>query len=317
MPPVSAKLIQKPTSRCIFQAPRIAPNFSGSTEILGPLFKFEPNSQYLPKSKSASDNLYQGIDIAAIFTQISKKIEQFKLKLSKSNAKASIEHNIENIDEVKDALEKMQTPYDTKNIIMARIRALIAGTLKVNGDKKKLARNPFTSQILSDMSNEIQQASKQKRLIIVSGGAASGKNTYISSNHNNSGFLLADSDIVKTKIPGYEEFGAGFVHSTSASLTTAEVHAALEEGCDIIYPTTGIRAISDTISKARSCGYNSIQVVYCDAPKEIRAKRVIKRFEDTNRFVDPYYVLNERTSVDDIEQICLQNGINLEKITTK
>ncbi len=265
--------------------------------------------------KNTLSNLKEilNLNFENIVANIRKQVEIFKLSLiAKPKNKMTIQAGIDNIEELKYALGAMVTEFDTKDIILARLKSLVAGNLKISSSK--LGKDSTTLEILKRFSQEISSAGKNRQLVIVTGRAASGKSTYIKKiGYEQKQFLIADADVTKEQLPGYEEFGSSFVHTLSASLNRAKLSAALDNGCDIIYPTTGLRTIIEIIEKAKGLGYKSIKVVHFDTPIDVCAQRAVNRFKDYGRFVDPYYIKMQEQTMENIIGICKEMGVELEK----
>lgn len=199
------------------------------------------------------------------------------------------------MDGPKYELGKKLTPYDTPAVIKARKEAKnIQSTHLINTPERKALRQRIVNELYGNGAKR-----KNRRIDIVIGPPAAGKSSVLvdplAKKH---GSLIIDADLAKEKLPEFNGGkGAGAVHEESSEII--ENHGGVFEKAilnddNIVMPIVGkgiakIRGLRDRLSKL---GY-SLHLHLNDLSPEKAAQRAVKRFEEENRFVDPYYVLLE------------------------
>ena len=128
------------------------------------------------------------------------------------------------------------------------------------------------------------------RLDIVIGLPASGKSSAIvNSISTEYKSRLIDNDEAKKEIPEYNDgWGSGLVHSESQLIEMDMLKSALEKGDNIVYPKVGSDYIKmmKVVNAALDCGY-SVNVHYVELNRNKALGRMINRFIDEGRFLDP------------------------------
>ena len=268
--------------------------------------------QDVETSKTIANNISESKQLLTK-EECNKLIENYT-PIELPGSKFKIKDRITDADELMTALKQMSTPYDTKEIVTQRAKNLIAGRLVVGKGQsvRDIVKDPYLKQIIENAKTNIESANKGKQIFIITGKPASGKSTYIDINKLNkdNGFFLLDSDEIKKLLPGYSTYGANFSHQASATITRAEMEIAIQEGVNIVYPTTG-KAIN-VIESAINNGY-AVKVVYCDVPTHTCIGRALNRFLHgiDHRFVDPYYIQIDQNSQSSIQDICNQYGLEM------
>lgn len=184
------------------------------------------------------------------------------------------------------------TQFDTPEIITAREQAAkIPETIKIATPE----RDAFREQLATDFyGNGAEQ--KNHRADIVLGAPSSGKSTALAEPlAKEHGALIIDSDQVKKSLPEFQNgVGSGSVHKESALISDVKVLSkALENGDNIVLPRLGknTETMQKLVIQLNNAGYD-VHLHYMDLPSAEAAKRVVTRFNETGRFVDPDYVLN-------------------------
>jgi predicted ABC-type ATPase len=142
-------------------------------------------------------------------------------------------------------------------------------------------------------------AKKGKVLHLVIGPPGSGKSSVIVNPlRDKYGAMVIDSDFIKPQIRGYEGgLGGNAVHSASAQIASQLLVKAMENGDNIIHPTTGYceQYILELIKKASEKGYK-VGLHLVDLSAREAAKRVLKRAEveigGVRQIVNLEYTLN-------------------------
>ncbi len=202
----------------------------------------------------------------------------------------------DNVMAIHGILRKRLTSVDTPDVIEARYIDAKKGSLDPNtltADEKSFARRPF----LEKMANTPQE----KKLVIVTGRGGSGKSTIVEKLLKlDKDHLLLDSDEIKKLLPGYNNGqGANYVHEASTALNNDLFNLALENGTNIVMPTTGYPDyLNKLIQQAHAKGYN-IEIIHSDIKMETSMSRAVERYVkgelqadgiNTHRFVDPAYI---------------------------
>lgn len=228
------------------------------------------------------------------------------------DSKFKIKEQITTPIELLQKLETLKTSFDTEEIIRQRARNLVAGKLEIQGNKKMygLKNHPTIGKILENATDEINHAKREKKLLIITGNSASGKSTYCKENGltKENGYFLVDSDEIKKLLPYYDELGNNFTHDVSSLIACAELSLAIEEGTNIVFPTTGVGKIA--LEMALKKGY-SIEFIHCNLPVDKCIERSMNRFKKEKRFVDPNYIIENAGSLEKIKNITKEHNIRL------
>lgn len=142
-------------------------------------------------------------------------------------------------------------------------------------------------------------AKKGKVLHLVIGPPGSGKSSVVVNPlRDKYGAMVIDSDFIKPQIQGYNNgLGGNAVHAPSAEIASQLLVKAMENGDNIIHPTTGYceQYILELIKAASKKGYK-VGLHLVDLPSRIAAKRVLKRAEaeidGVRQIVNLHYTLN-------------------------
>ena len=132
---------------------------------------------------------------------------------------------------------------------------------------------------------------KESRLDIVIGLPGSGKSSAIvntiSAEFNSK---VIDNDEAKKRIPQYNDgWGAGVVHKESQMISDAAFRVAIARHENIVLPKVGSdvnKLLKTYIEPAKEAGYH-VNVHYVDLAREKALGRMINRFIEEGRFLDP------------------------------
>lgn len=182
------------------------------------------------------------------------------------------------------------TKYDTPKIIENRLRCLEA--TPYNETDGEYINN--IDRILNTELQKLEKAPKGRKIIIVSGIPACGKSEFIKHNYKPDEYYLADVDIIKSLFPAYEKGSKALnnLHKLSQRILHYKIlPAVIMQGKNAIVPTTGLNDYVEQIATpAKSYGY-SVEQIHIIRDKFEAIKSAIERFEDTGRFVDPFFIL--------------------------
>ena len=136
-----------------------------------------------------------------------------------------------------------------------------------------------------------QDIAHESRLDIVVGLPASGKSSAIvDAISDECHARIRDNDDVKRLIPEFNEgWGAGVVHEESAMINDAAFKMAIKNHDNIVLPKVGSNAdklIKGYIAQAKEEGYK-VNVHFVDLDRNKALGRMLKRFIDRGRFLDP------------------------------
>ena len=153
--------------------------------------------------------------------------------------------------------------------------------------------NQFGSAVI-DGSGETEytgNVDKNSRLDIIIGLPASGKSSaivdVISQEFHSK---LVDNDEAKKMIPQYNDgWGASVVHEESQVISDFAFRTAIAQHENIVLPKVGSDARKlekEYIQPAKKNGY-SVYVHFVDVPREIALGRMLNRFIEEGRFLEP------------------------------
>lgn len=129
-----------------------------------------------------------------------------------------------------------------------------------------------------------------RRIDIVIGLPASGKSSTIVNPLSNEFYSkVIDSDMAKELLPEFNGgWGAGIVHEESKDIIDRVLDNALLSGTNIVYPIVGsnFSKIEQLFQECAESGYQ-IFVHYADIAPNKALGRMLNRFFETGRFLDP------------------------------
>ena len=131
---------------------------------------------------------------------------------------------------------------------------------------------------------------KERRVDIVLGPPGSGKSSrMVEPLQEQHGSMVVDSDLIKPRLPEYKggRF-AGAVHQESSDIADRIVNRGMDNGDNLVLPLVGknTKRIANIVKELKDEGYTTHLHLMEISPEE-GARRSIKRFEETGRFVDP------------------------------
>ena len=135
--------------------------------------------------------------------------------------------------------------------------------------------------------------------VFLGGRGGSGK-SWLTGNGkvvDKSKFIIVDPDEIKQKLPGYQGWNAGLFHEESSDVASRITNYCNKLGLNVIYDAT-MRTQSSLEKKVNNLiaqGYK-VEGYYMYASPETAAKRAIKRFEESGRYVPPEYILSSTTN---------------------
>lgn len=185
------------------------------------------------------------------------------------------------------------TRYDTLKIIKAREQSVsIPETINIKTPERNTLRNA-----LANISYGEGASIKEKRIDLVLGPPASGKSSkLVDPLAKKYGSIIIDSDKIKELSPEYKNgIGSQALHKESSLIADEMIlEKALSNNDNIVFPRLGknSKKMEILIDKLSEYGYQ-VHLHYMDLPIDKAVERAIKRFNETGRFIDPYYILND------------------------
>jgi predicted kinase len=182
------------------------------------------------------------------------------------------------------------TEFDTPEVLAAREEnAARPSTHLIQTAERRKMRERVVVEVYGTGA-----AKRERRVFIVLGPPASGKSKLFAEPlARQHGALLVDADLVKEHLPEYGDGRlAPAVHQESSDIAEEVALRAAIAGDNLVLPLVG-RNPGRVVEIARSLRVLDYEthVVFNGLPVEIAAQRSVRRFEQTNRFVDPEYVL--------------------------
>lgn len=209
------------------------------------------------------------------------------------------------------------TPYDTPEVIKARAEQnKISDTSLINTPERDQFREKVATNLYDNGGyahaerRPTTEVKSEKRVDIVTGLPASGKNTMFSDPLvKEHGSILVDSDEAKHQIP--ESNGGtynGAIHNESIDIHGRVLDKALTKGNNVVIPMVGrtadrVTSLAETLKEA---GYD-VHLHHSEIKPETSIKRGLTRFKESGKFVDPAYIMHE---------VGLRPNENYDKIKT-
>lgn len=174
----------------------------------------------------------------------------------------------------------------------------IEDTLLDNSDERKALRVKIKKHLYNV---GIEKRKRERKATIVIGLPAAGKSTVSKSLIDEQGYLLVDSDEAKKLLPEFADgLLAGIVHEESSYINGTLLVDAIAKGDNICLPVVGgnleslkkkIQMLHDAKDENGNKAPYEVTLAYVDIPADEAVKRVMKRFEDEGRFVEPNNIL--------------------------
>jgi predicted ABC-type ATPase len=136
---------------------------------------------------------------------------------------------------------------------------------------------------------------KEKKARILMGITGSGKTSTGMADLEGQGYMVLESDDIKKRMPEYEGgVGATALRRESNMLNDRMLEWAIDEGYNFVLPGVGTdpKWMRQTIKDLHEAGW-TVDLVFVDIPPSEAMNRVVSRFTQTGRFVDPAYLVTQ------------------------
>jgi|GEM_PF-6356660 len=168
-------------------------------------------------------------------------------------------------------------------------------------------RETFRNIIAEKIYNEdIEKRKRDGKAIIVIGISGGGKSTLVRRINENFGGLFLDHDEIKDHIPEFSYdnnreipdfpqekiFFPDLVHPESLIIQDKALEKGLKNKDNVIIHISGRKKaeIEKMKKDFKEAGYNEVDLVAIDVPREEAARRSVQRFINKGRFLDPDFV---------------------------
>ena len=222
-----------------------------------------------------------GKPISKEFAEILYKLEDTNTPLDETFMEMLYE-----VPEIKDGMEKLYEHTNTRSLNRKEMWLAWANELLLN--------NGFANKEEVVYNGDVEKGHKA---FLVLGLPASGKSSVITDRllKENKAILL-DSDEAKKIIPEYDNgWGAGAVHEESKEVNKRLIRNVIEnyDGANVVMPIVGdtVPKVSDYMDVFKEAGY-SVSLHLVEVSVRTSLSRMLKRFIEDNRFINPEIVFN-------------------------
>lgn len=215
----------------------------------------------------------------------------------------------------------MRQNFIAENPEFANIPQNDVGTYLLNSDERVQLRNKIITERLQEGSfsgidknrKEVYNGNvkKDKRLDIVIGLPAAGKSSAIVNTLSEFyQSAVIDSDIIKTLLPEFNDgWGAMLVHEESSYINSRLLEEKMNTDSNIVLPIVGskINSVDKYIIIANKYGYD-VNVHLNELSNEKAIGRMLKRYFDTGRFINPSFAIEYGNKPTDVYEQIKQRG---------
>lgn len=263
---------------------------------------------YKESGKAVADTKYSGSESKIINTLTGEElaVNTYKVLERLNKGEDVSPSEIESLKEVQEGVHRaneMRQRFVAENPDFANIPESDVGTYLLNDDERIQLRNEIIFKRLQEGSftgvdkngKEVYNGSvkRGKRIDIVIGLPASGKSSAIVNNLSQYyQSAVIDSDIIKRMLPEFNDgWGGMLVHEESSQINADLLDESMEIGNNIVLPIVGakVSSVERYIELANVHGYN-INIHLNELPNGKAVGRMLKRYFDDGRFINPTYV---------------------------
>ena len=194
--------------------------------------------------------------------------------------------------------ENTKTPYDTPEIKTMRQSLVGVPSTHYDMTPERQALRDKVGQMLyqqgghADAAKAPYEIATNRQAHIVLGAPASGKTNIVTPLIQNNNARLIDSDEAKSLLGDVNQAAA--LHQESDGIATDQMLRAAKRGDNVVLPLVGKNPerVNAAISALKDQNYD-VHLHYNHLDPNLAAQRAVTRFNETGRFVDPHYVMNE------------------------
>lgn len=262
-------------------------------ETISSYEKFKDGFEELCKKYNITEQIYNDNFLKDKDGNYKKLTERFfKEEISKELVDLIMKYNRNEKVDIDEVIKNPQLQY----VISSKDNAGLK-TINIEG------RENLQAEIAEDYIKNIKSANidkngktvyngsilNEKRVEIIIGYPSSGKSTISNQISNLSHARILDSDIVKEKIPEYNDgLGIEKVHEESKLILREIIDKCTLKGENIVLPIIGSKApkLNETLNLFTNAGYD-INLTIVNLPKNKCMARNITRFIETGRLIHP------------------------------
>lgn len=277
--------------QALFEKSNILTNNWGET--ISSYEKFKKGFEELCKKYSIEDKIYDESflkDKEGNYKRLSKKF--FNEEISKELIDLIMKYNRNEKVDIDEVIKNPQLQY----VISSKDNAGIE-TINMEG-RESLQREIALDYLKNVKSANIDKNGKvvyngsilnERRVEIIIGYPSSGKSTISNQISNLSHARILDSDIVKEKIPEYNDgLGVEKVHEESKRILDIIIDKCINKGENAVLPIVGAKTqkLNRMLKQFTDAGY-TINLTIVNLPKNKCMARNITRFIETGRLIHP------------------------------
>ncbi len=240
------------------------------------------NSQFntipdLPKIKTFPKGLISYLSRKKILKDetLIRLVEHFPENISAKDYDYFIQHRIK------------LTKYDDDYILNMRKSLRNNNVLPSDESYTELTREAHQIEL-----EKLSNVPSDRKMVIVTGLAGSGKSTYIKQNGLDKDYYIADVDIIKRLLNGDEtdQANLNFHNLSQHILQKGLIPEIFNKGKNIVLPTTGMMEYIDRLAvAAKNNGYN-VSIVHINTELHSCVERALLRNKTLDKFTDPLFI---------------------------
>lgn len=189
-----------------------------------------------------------------------------------------------------------------------RVMRAVPATDKIDTPERHALRKKIQDNLYN---KDIENRKHDRDATIVLGLPASGKSYNLADPIvKEKGALEVDPDLAKSQLPEYNNgLGASAVHEESSMITRDVMAQALSNGDNIVWPRVDSpEKVVQDLKNLKKLGYK-VHIKMMDVDPAEAQKSAIKRFIETNRYLDPNLISEVGTKSMESYEAALKSGL--------